>query len=144
MGGLENPSTYGASEVSPLIAKAAAIVSPQDCRQHLKLLKCFFNLKQAVSEAKGVFKAEHSHDVRTELNAETRQSIIKERRWSIYLSPAIYRFSVWRSYLPVSNGPSHSSGQTSEKQDSRGEDTWEEDKIPPLGRVCVLILSSEY
>ena len=134
MADLEKSGTFKSSELSPLLQKAAPIVSPRECQQHLQLLRCFLNLKRVVSETKGLFKTEHTHDVRMEQDPGTRQSIIKERRWSIYVSRAVRRFSIWWACLPASHASGLSSSEIPEKPVAHGGWIWESDKMPPLGK----------
>lgn len=137
MGDRENCAAKGFSEATPLLQKATPIVSLQECQQHQQLLRCFLNLKQTVSTTKGLFKTEHAHDI-NELDMMARQSAVEERRWSIYVSRAIHRFSVWWARLPALQTPGRESSQISEKPHRQhGGWTWTRDQMPPFGRYFV-------
>ncbi|RHZ53919.1 ankyrin repeat domain-containing protein [Aspergillus thermomutatus] len=128
------------SEATPLLQKAAPIVSAQECRQHKQLLRCFLNLKQTVSKTKGLFKTEYVHEIKTELDPIARQSTVEERRWSIYVSRAIHRFSVWWTHLPALGTPGLESSQLSEKPyGQHGGWAWTMDQMPPLDIVEIFL-----
>jgi hypothetical protein len=124
----EKSGTLESSEATPLLHTALPIVSAQECLQHQHLLRCFVNLKQTVSRKKGLFRTEHVHDINTEPDPRTRQTIVEERRWSIYVSRAIHRFSVWWACLATLRTPGFLSGQATEKP------YWTTDRMPPLGK----------
>ena len=124
----ERPGTKAFTEATPLLQKAAPIVPAQECQQHIQLLRCFLNLKQTVSKTKGLFKTEYVHKNKNELEPIARQSAAEESRWSIYVSRAIYRFSVWWP------GLSATGTQVFEKSyGPHGGWAWTGDQMPPLG-----------
>lgn len=124
----EKPRTKTFTEATPLLQKAAPIVPAQEYQQHIQLLRCFLNLKQTVSKTKGLFKAEYVHKIKNELDPIARQSAAEESRWSIYVSRAIHRFSVWWTCL------SGTGTQVLEKSyGPHGGWTWTGDQMPPLG-----------
>ncbi|KAL5356931.1 hypothetical protein BJX96DRAFT_134246 [Aspergillus floccosus] len=124
----EKLGTSKFSVATPLLHTEAPIVSARECLQHQHLLRCFGNLKQNVSRKKGLFKTEHVHDINMEPDLKIRQTIVEERRWSIYVSRAIHRFSVWWTCLPTLRTAGFPSGQGTEKPH------WTRDRMPPLGR----------
>ncbi|EAW16709.1 uncharacterized protein NFIA_060650 [Aspergillus fischeri NRRL 181] len=127
------------SEATPLLRKAAPIISAQECRQHKQLLRCFWSLKQTVSKVEGLFKAEYVHEIKTESDPIARHSMVEERRWSIYVSRAIHRFSVWWAHLPALGPPGLESSQVSEKPyRQHGGWAWTRDQMPPLDVLMVL------
>ncbi|KAG2415436.1 hypothetical protein HFD88_006627 [Aspergillus terreus] len=128
----EKSGTLESSEATPLLHTAVPIVSAQECLQHQHLLRCFVNLKQTISRKKGLFRTEHVHDINTEPDPRTRQTIVEERRWSIYVSRAIHRFSVWWACLATLRTPGFLSGQATEKP------YWTTDRMPPLDVLMVL------
>lgn len=67
------------------------------------------------SKVKGLFKAEYVHEIKTELDPIARQSMVEERRWSIYVSLAIQHFSVWWTHLPALGPSGLESSELSEK-----------------------------
>lgn len=82
-----------------------------------------------------LFKIEHVHEIRTELDPIARQSTVEERRWSIYVSRAIHRFFVRWTHLPALGTPGLESSQLSEKPyGQHGGWAWTRDQMPPLGR----------
>lgn len=124
-------------EATPLLQKTTTIVSARECWQHQQLLQCFLNLKQTVSRTTGLFKTEHVHEFKNQ-DPIARQSAAEEGRWSIYVSRAINRFSVWWTHLPaVATGPGLNS--SSEKlYGQHGGWTWTTAWMPPLGRKSAL------
>lgn len=130
----EKPGTKTFSEATPLLQKAAPIVPAQECQQHKQLLRCFLDLKQTVLKTKGLFKTEFVHKNKNELDPIARQSAAEESRWSIYVSRAIHRFSVWWACLSVTGTPGPGSNQLLEKSHGlHGRWTWTGDQMPPLG-----------
>ncbi|KAF7167174.1 hypothetical protein CNMCM5623_000581 [Aspergillus felis] len=110
------------SEATSLLQKAAPIVSAQ-----------------TVSKTEGVFKTEYLHEIKTELDPIARQTMVEERRWSIYVSRAIHRFSVWWTHLPAMGTPGFGSGQSAEKPyGQHGGWAWTKDQMPPLDVLMVL------
>ncbi|KAF4232354.1 hypothetical protein CNMCM8980_005122 [Aspergillus fumigatiaffinis] len=139
MVGREKLVVEESSEATPLLRNAAPVISAQECRQHKQLLRCFLNLKQTVSKAKGLFKTEYVHEIKAELDPIARQSMMEERRWSIYVSRAIRRFSVWWTHLPALGPPGLESSQLSEKPyGQHGGWAWTRDELPPLDVLMVL------
>ncbi|OJJ71201.1 hypothetical protein ASPBRDRAFT_44132, partial [Aspergillus brasiliensis CBS 101740] len=125
-----------ASEATPLLQKAAPIVSSQACHQHQLLLRCFLHLKETISKTAGLFKTEYGHEIQSEVDPIVRQSMAEERRWSIYVSRALHRFFVWWTHLPADpEMPDFESSPVSEKPSgNQGSWTWTSDQLPPLGR----------
>ncbi|PLN83268.1 hypothetical protein BDW42DRAFT_165053 [Aspergillus taichungensis] len=126
----EKPGTKTFTEATPLLQKAAPIVSAQECQQHIQLLRCFLGLKQTVSKTKGLFKTEYVHKNKNELDQIARQSAAEESRWSIYVSRAVHRFSVWWTRLSVASTPGPSLPHSGW--------TWTGDQMPPLDVLMVL------
>lgn len=138
----EKSGAFKFPETTLLLQEDAPILSLRECRQHQQLLLCFLNLKQIVSRTEGLFTTEHAHDIIVEQDPETRQSMMKERRWSIYLSRAIHRFSIWWACCLASN-PGLESSMILEKPEAHGGWEWERDKMPPLGKTYLYTSSVE-
>ncbi|KAG9840242.1 hypothetical protein KCU98_g9383, partial [Aureobasidium melanogenum] len=80
--------------------------SPEDGIAHLKLLECFYRLKQKIASTDGLFGI--SSDIVQEndqntppKNAHNDQNsmiltLLAEKRWQVYVSRAVDRFSKWR------------------------------------------------
>lgn len=129
----EKTAAGEASEATPLLQKAAQIVSPQACYQHQLLLRCFLNLKNTVSRAAGLFKTEYDYEIKSEVDPIARGSMMEERRWSIYISRAVHRFSVWWAQLPADL--EIESSKISEKPYAQHSGwAWTGAELPPLGR----------
>ncbi|PYH73730.1 uncharacterized protein BO88DRAFT_484618 [Aspergillus vadensis CBS 113365] len=135
----EKTAAGEASEATPLLQTAAPIVSPQACYQHQILLRCFLNLKNTVTKATGLFKTEYNYEIKSEVDPIARQSMVEERRWSIYISRAVYRFSVWWAQLPAdSEVSSREASIVSEKPCARHSGwAWTGDELPPLDVLMV-------
>ena len=73
---------------------------------HLKLLECFYRLRQTIGSTDGLFGISNSLVTGPGLDAseaEQLESLLKlaEKRWSIYISRAVDRFDLWiHSVLP--------------------------------------------
>lgn len=128
----EKTAVREASEATPLLQKTAVLVSPQACQQHQLLLRCFSNLKQRTSKTAGLFKTEYDHEINSEVDPIARQSMMEERRWSIYVSRAVHRFSVWWALLPAD--PDIPGIESEKPYGHYGGWIWTRDQLPPLGR----------
>jgi hypothetical protein len=78
--------------------------SPGDCVAHLKLLECFYRLKQQIASTNGLFGI--SCDVVEDLDQKTPNEknnevliSLAEKRWEVYVTRAAERFSRWRYSL---------------------------------------------
>ncbi|KAK6008736.1 hypothetical protein QM012_000639 [Aureobasidium pullulans] len=83
--------------------------SPEDGIAHLKLLECFYRLKQKIASTDGLFDI--SSDILGEINQTPPQknahndkdnmklTLLAEKRWQVYVSRAVDRFSRWRYSL---------------------------------------------
>ncbi|KAI7216520.1 hypothetical protein KC333_g4776 [Hortaea werneckii] len=73
---------------------------------HLKLLECFYRLRQTIGSTDGLFGISNSLVTGPGIDAtetEHLESLAKlaEKRWSIYVSRAVDRFDIWiRNVLP--------------------------------------------
>lgn len=129
----EKTAAGDASEATPLLQKTAPIVSPQACYQHQLLLRCFLDLKRTISKMTGLYKKEYDYDIKSEVDPIARQATLEERRWSIYISRAVHRFSVWWAQLPADL--EMESSKISEKPCAHHSGwAWTGDELPPLGR----------
>ncbi|KAG9606759.1 hypothetical protein KCU77_g5591, partial [Aureobasidium melanogenum] len=83
--------------------------SPEDGIAHLKLLECFYRLKQKIASTDGLFDI--SSDILGEIDQKTPQkdaqddkktmmlTLLAEKRWQVYVSRAVDRFTKWRYSL---------------------------------------------
>lgn len=83
--------------------------SPVDGIAHLKLLECFYRLKQKIASADGLFDI--SSDILGDIDQNTPRkdahndknnmmlTLLAEKRWQVYVSRAVDRFSRWRFSL---------------------------------------------
>ncbi|KAI4735106.1 hypothetical protein E4T50_14377 [Aureobasidium sp. EXF-12298] len=84
--------------------------SPEDGIAHLKLLECFYRLKQKIASTDGLF------DISSDILGKTSQNtppqkdaqddkknmmltLLAEKRWQVYVSRAVDRFAKWRYSL---------------------------------------------
>ena len=78
------------------------------CIAHLKLLKCFYRLRQKVGASDGLFGI--YNDSLTAANngmpCEDAEilSLLAEKRWEIYVAKAVDRFERWRDAVAPSKG----------------------------------------
>lgn len=83
--------------------------SPEDGTAHLKLLECFYRLKQKIASTDGLFDI--SSDILGNIDQNTPRkdahndkinmmlTLLAEKRWQVYVSRAVDRFSRWRFSL---------------------------------------------
>lgn len=132
----EKTAAGEASEATPLLQKSGPVVSPQACYHHQLLLRCFLDLKRTISKMTGLYKKEYDYEIESEVDPIARQSTVEERRWSIYVSRAVHRFSVWWAQIPAdSEMSSCESHRVSEKPYAHHSGwTWTGDELLPLGK----------
>jgi len=72
--------------------------SSEEVIAHLKLLECFYRLRQQIGSADGLFGINNSvvtsHDPKGDQAAELLAKVA-ERRWAVYLARAVDRFNAW-------------------------------------------------
>jgi hypothetical protein len=107
--GKEAPPSYGlaAQEVSDeelnaafsslsLTEEPSAFPTADECLAHLKLLSAFHGLKEDVGYTDGLFDL---WDVRCERvdekDRESTLSMMREKRWALYVARAVERFQDW-------------------------------------------------
>ena len=67
-------------------------VSVDKCKTHLKLLESFYNIRQKVQETDGLFGLYNSMKLG---EADDGVDVVKEKRWSLYVTRAADRFESW-------------------------------------------------
>lgn len=73
---------------------------------HLKLLECFYRLRQTIGSTDGLFGISDSLVTGPGIDASELEQLeslsqLAEKRWSIYVSRAVDRFDVWiRNFVP--------------------------------------------
>ena len=81
--------------------------TPEQCIAHLKLLECFYRLRQKVGSTDGLFGLNDSIVLDKGLAASdsTPEVLAKlsEKRWAIYVSRAVDRFATWADMLLPNN-----------------------------------------
>jgi len=107
----EQHAHYPPQVASSSVQLSPDLPSPEDCVAHLKLLECFYRLRQNIASTNGLFGI--SCDVveeleqnasRTDTHKDKRNEIITllaEKRWQVYVSRAVERFSTWRYSLEL-------------------------------------------
>ncbi|CAK3832178.1 Hypothetical predicted protein [Lecanosticta acicola] len=72
---------------------------PEEAIAHLKVLECFYRLKQSVGSRDGLFgindKVVTGHGLPQTDNISELLANLAEKRWAIYLQRAVDRFEVW-------------------------------------------------
>jgi len=79
--------------------------SSEEVIAHLKLLECFYRLRQQIGSTDGLFGINNSvvtsHESEGALAAELLAKVA-ERRWAVYLARAVDRFDAWlHALLPL-------------------------------------------
>lgn len=98
--------TAGFAKLKLDSSNSEAVPRPQECIAHLKLLECFYRLKQQIGSAEGLFGISDpfmNPDVRRQSGDEEElnkiRALVSEKRWQVYLSRAVHRFEAWRNSL---------------------------------------------
>ncbi|THZ15344.1 hypothetical protein D6C89_09764, partial [Aureobasidium pullulans] len=87
-----------------------SVPRPQECTAHLKLLECFYRLKQNIAGSEGLFGISSdfvakldeiaSHALPDGGNKDNEiLALLAEKRWQVYVSRAVSRFAEWRNAL---------------------------------------------
>lgn len=151
----ENPPAYDKDDIeSPpsLTAGFANLRITDDspkrdlCIAHLKLLECFYRLRQQISSTDGLFgicnsALKDANDGQECIDPKIL-SMLGEKRWAIYVCKAVDRFERWRDIV----APSRNRMTTDESQkggrlekmitSTPSEKTirFDGDNLPPLGK----------
>lgn len=77
------------------------IPSSDSCTAHLKLLECFYRLRQKIGSSDGLFGI-HNGVLAAMNNGEDPKdgklmALLAEKRWAIYVTKAVDRFEAWRN-----------------------------------------------
>ncbi|GAB7355284.1 hypothetical protein MBLNU459_g5824t1 [Dothideomycetes sp. NU459] len=132
-----------------------AVPRPQECVAHLKLLQCFYRLRQKIGSAEGLFGISDpfpNPDIpqrdgdQTDLNKI--RAVISEKRWQVYISRAVHRFELWRNslqpnpdYLTLSDVSSQPSGGKAAAMVKPAPDTkaiqFSPETLPPVDVLMV-------
>nr|POE65285.1 glycine-rich domain-containing protein 2 [Quercus suber] len=81
------------------------VPTPDECVAHLKLLECFYRLKQKIGSSDGLFgiRNELAHDYAQDANRQDKTpellSKLAEKRWAIYVTRAVDRFATWSASI---------------------------------------------
>ncbi|PGH01765.1 hypothetical protein AJ79_07813 [Helicocarpus griseus UAMH5409] len=125
--------------------------SQYECIVHLKLLAAIADLRDEVSTIDGLFGLQDSlfDDFSSEDNKAKAAALIREKRWQIYVSRAVYRFETWLDKCIPIDGGIGSSGQVvtvdhiDDGQDYKKVTDWDSvipftvDDLPPLDVIMV-------
>lgn len=72
---------------------------PAECIAHLKVLECFYRLKQTIGSTDGLFGIEDKtvtgHSIPQSEKTGELLAKLAEKRWAIYLQRAVNRFEAW-------------------------------------------------
>ncbi|KAI5201490.1 hypothetical protein E4T42_02282 [Aureobasidium subglaciale] len=91
------------------------VPQPRDCEAHLKLLECFYRLKQRIARTEGLFGIsinivkdldEVVPQAKTQVENKNNEisTLLAEKRWQVYVSRAVQRFSAWRNTIEAEAG----------------------------------------
>ena len=140
--------TAGFSKLN-LNQQSNEIPQVDQCIAHLKVLECFYRLRQQVGSTDGLFGIEDSLVTDKVLvdNDETPQTLSKlsEKRWAIYVSRAVERFEVWSASITPASQPITESvidgfgkeGRLSDPDGSTPALTFDKDNMPPVDVLMV-------
>ena len=78
-------------------SKGAKLPTSDECLAHLKLLECFYRIREEIGSREGLFGIQDSYVPVGAQGAERDeiQAKIREKRWEIYVTKACFRFQVW-------------------------------------------------
>lgn len=79
-----------------------------ECIAHLKLLECFYRLRQKIGSTDGLFGISNRLVLDVQDNEDSNALLAKlaEKRWSIYVARAVDRFEAWVNSLLPEQRPS--------------------------------------
>jgi hypothetical protein len=129
--------------------------SPQDCVAHLKLLECFYRLRQEIASTNGLFgitcdiaESVDQKAPRTEPHKDKNDEaiiLLAEKRWQVYVTRAVERFSRWR-YSLEPNADYYTLAQAiATKAQILGDRVepetakpflFDEENLPPIGKLA--------
>lgn len=154
---IDRPPTY--DEVEPLAANIppldlsksagsaiSSTVTKDQCIVHLKFLAALADLRDTISSEDKLFGIEDSEADRIQHDAVGARVRIREKRWAIYTSRAVHRFTLWWDLcLPTSGSLPTLDDMMNPVYSSitNGKDKvpWNRDNMPPLGKLYDCILS---
>jgi hypothetical protein len=105
----EDHTQYAPQIANSTLQHNPDLPSPADCVAHLKLLECFYRLRQNIASTNGLFGI--SCEIVDDLDKSATQTdthkdkknegitLLAEKRWQVYVSRAVERFSRWRYSL---------------------------------------------
>ena len=115
------------------------------CIAHLKLLAALADLRDVISSNDGLFdiydsQANQFKDDERQMNQALAR--IREKRWAVYVTRAVDRFTTWwETCVPRAGGPFNASTLASmtlqDPLDILTRIDWTRDTLPPLGEFCV-------
>lgn len=132
------PNTLQFSDPGP---PTTHTLNNEQCVAHLKLLSAFANLRMSVSDTDGLFGL-HNSQAEEFLSEESKSlalSRIREKRWAIYTSRAVDRYTTWWLKNPF---PSDQPISTTDLRTPRYSEVteglknfqWQPQHLPPLGK----------
>ncbi|KAL1880934.1 hypothetical protein Plec18167_003469 [Paecilomyces lecythidis] len=150
---IDRPPTY--DEVEPLAANIppldlsksagsaiSSTVTKDQCIVHLKFLAALADLRDTISSEDKLFGIEDSEADRIQHDAVGARVRIREKRWAIYTSRAVHRFTLWWDLcLPTSGSLPTLDDMMNPVYSSitNGKDKvpWNRDNMPPLDVLMV-------
>ncbi|KAF2197879.1 hypothetical protein GQ43DRAFT_434772 [Delitschia confertaspora ATCC 74209] len=132
--------------------------TPAECFAHLKLLHAFHKLRNEIANHEGLYGI-HLYEAPAGPSSkpvlqdfETYLEKLREKRWTIYVTKAVDRFSKWLIKLPVTSdtfpGPIQTtdfdpkeSSKTADNFPTKGRGIDIGDKLPPLERLTTMIFT---
>ncbi|KKK27352.1 hypothetical protein ARAM_004096 [Aspergillus rambellii] len=76
-------------------------VTPNECISHLKLLAALAQLRESVSSTAGAFNIDKAGNHRDVSKAQGVQDRVQEKKWQVFVSRAVDRFTQWWLKLPT-------------------------------------------
>lgn len=100
--------TAGFSNLNISDSKPSEFPEVNECIAHLKLLECFYRLRQKIGSTDGLFGISNHLvlDVEDGERAPSLLAKLAEKRWAIYVARAVDRFEAWLSAIQPSQRPS--------------------------------------
>lgn len=146
----ENPPTYSVVDQPPLIIPPLDLspnaglavdttVTPDECVVHLKFLATLADLREAVASTKDLFGIPDPMPDLLGQNLNEALAKVKEKRWAVYTSRAVERYTVWWKACVPSSRSRVSLDDFERESYSNITDgdmplPWSRDSLPPLGK----------
>ncbi|RDH39457.1 hypothetical protein BDQ94DRAFT_165168 [Aspergillus welwitschiae] len=130
------------SDVPTSPSPVPTFITPKQCVTHLKLLSAFAELRDVISNNDGLFGLYDQGEHRENVARDNYQDLVREKRWAVYVSRAVKRYTDWWFRCLPSQKPLPTMADI--RKDAYAKVVkpkkivqWHEDVLPPLDVLMV-------